>query len=256
MQSNNTLARAFTYGNAPVRTVEIDGETWFVHTDVCAVLGITQPQNFLKSDRCDKDGVCLSYTISDNLGRDREVVVISKPNVYALLARSNRPEAIRFMRWITHEVLPEIEKTGRYMGAPLGISANPMLAALDVIRDSILRQEAMDAELQIVKGDVAEILRKQEEALALPQPLVKAPEMTHKALCIQAIRAYASATGASIQDAWHIAYETYDLTYKVCLTKRAKNGGFQNRLDYLDHSGRITELYAIITRMVEKFRAA
>lgn len=105
------LQKVFNYRDQQVRTVVKDGEPWFVAKDVCDVLGITDARksvNLLDEDERN------SVPITDSLGRDQETFIINEPGLYSLILRSRKPEAKQFKRWITHEVIPMIRKTGSY----------------------------------------------------------------------------------------------------------------------------------------------
>jgi anti-repressor protein len=99
----------FNYGQNEVRTVLIDGEPWFVARDVCEVLGISNVSDTLsKVLDDDEKGIATVYT----LGGVQQVSIISEAGLYSLTLKSRKPEAKLFKRWITHEVLPTIRKTG------------------------------------------------------------------------------------------------------------------------------------------------
>ena len=105
----------FDYDGRPVRTVQIDGEPWFVGRDVCAVLDIADARaslNLLDEDERD------SIPVIDAMGREQRTIIINEPGLYSLILRSRKPEAKPFKRWITHEVLPAIRKTGSYNATP------------------------------------------------------------------------------------------------------------------------------------------
>lgn len=106
------LQKVFNYQDQQVRTVVKDGEPWFVAKDVCDVLGITDARksvNLLDEDERN------SIPITDSLGRNQETFIINEPGLYSLILRSRKPEAKQFKRWITHEVIPTIRKTGGYV---------------------------------------------------------------------------------------------------------------------------------------------
>ena len=111
MEGNNAL-QVFNYEGQQVRTVEKDGETWFVAKDVCDILEIQNHKDAIKSlDDDEKSGV----DITDPHGRVQVTNVITESGVYALVFRSRKPEAKKFSRWVRREVLPEIRKTGAYV---------------------------------------------------------------------------------------------------------------------------------------------
>jgi prophage antirepressor-like protein len=105
----------FTYRDAQVRTVLVDGDPWFVAADVCAVLGIGNPSQAVSYLDDDEYTTTL---ISSEGGQERPTNVINEPGLYSLILRSRKPEAKTFKRWITHEVLPQIRRTGGYSSAP------------------------------------------------------------------------------------------------------------------------------------------
>jgi len=109
---------AFDYSGRQVRTVTRDGEPWFVAADVCAVLGIAnarQAVTYLDEDEVVQQPV----TTNDGSGRSLATNLVNEPGLYSLILRSRKPEAKAFKRWVTHEVLPAIRKTGRYEVAQL-----------------------------------------------------------------------------------------------------------------------------------------
>ena len=94
-----------------VRVVIKDGEPWFVAKDVCDCLG-TATKDIPAILDADERGI---DTI-DTLGGPQEVSVISEPGLYSLTLKSRKEEARPFKRWVTHEVIPTIRKTGMYCG--------------------------------------------------------------------------------------------------------------------------------------------
>jgi prophage antirepressor-like protein len=93
------------------RTVEIDGEIWFVAADVAAVLGYKRPSEAVRQ-HCKEKGTVKRRI--PGLGGEQEMLLINEPNVYRLIARSNLPSAERFEEWLFEEVVPSIRKTGTY----------------------------------------------------------------------------------------------------------------------------------------------
>lgn len=100
--------QVFKYEDNEVRTVERNGEVWWVLADVCRVLDIKNPTDVRK--RLDED-----ERARFNLGRQGEANIISESGLYKVILRSDKPEAKKFTRWVTHEVLPSIRKTGGYI---------------------------------------------------------------------------------------------------------------------------------------------
>ena len=102
--------QVFNYGSRQVRTVEKNGETWFVGKDVCDALGLKHITNALKSLEADE----LTVKVLQSGGERREMKLVNESGIYNLIFRSYKPEAKKFRRWVTHEVLPEIRRKGYY----------------------------------------------------------------------------------------------------------------------------------------------
>jgi prophage antirepressor-like protein len=102
----------FDFDGQPVRVLEHDGEPWWVLRDVLDVLGIANPSDAVAGLDDDEFG---NTEVVDSAGRRQpNSYVVSESGLYSLILRSRKPEAKAFKRWITHEVLPQIRKTGAY----------------------------------------------------------------------------------------------------------------------------------------------
>ena len=109
---SNTNMTVFKFEDStPIRSLIKDGEPWFVAKDVCDVLGIQQPVRAVEN--LDSDEVSKTH-ITDSLNRQQETYIINESGLYALVIRSNKPNARKFRKWVTSEVLPSIRKTGKY----------------------------------------------------------------------------------------------------------------------------------------------
>lgn len=102
----------FNYQNREVRTVELNGEPWFVLKDVCEVLGIVDHK--VTARRLDVDEVCQT-PLTDSMGRQQETTIINESGLYNVILRSDKPEAKPFRKWVTGTVLPSIRRHGAYM---------------------------------------------------------------------------------------------------------------------------------------------
>ena len=93
-----------------IRTVTRDGEPWFVAKDVCEALELgNSRQALVRLDDDEKDVIS-----TDTPGGVQEVSIVNEPGLYTLILGSRKPEAKAFKRWVTHDILPAIRKTGRY----------------------------------------------------------------------------------------------------------------------------------------------
>ena len=93
-----------------IRTINQDGDPWFVAADVCRALEIQNSRDALSRLDSDEKGVALT----DTLGGKQEMATVNEPGLYSLVLGSRKPEARQFKRWITHEVIPAIRKHGMY----------------------------------------------------------------------------------------------------------------------------------------------
>lgn len=101
----------FTYNGNEVRTVQKDGEPWWVLKDVCEVLGISKYRDTaarLEDDEREPIRV-------DTLGGAQEMLCVNESGLYNVILRSDKPEAKPFRKWVTSEVLPSIRRHGAYM---------------------------------------------------------------------------------------------------------------------------------------------
>jgi prophage antirepressor-like protein len=98
-------------GSQLVRVVNgLDGIPWFVAADVCRVLRLGNTTMALRMLDADEKGL----SIVETLGGRQELNTVSEPGLYKLIGRSRRPEARRFDRFVRHEILPAIRRTGHY----------------------------------------------------------------------------------------------------------------------------------------------
>ena len=126
---NNSQLSVFKFEEtALVRSIIKNGDPWFVAKDICDVLGLSNPTVALNALDQDERSKFL-------LGRQGETNIINESGLYALIFRSNKPNARKFRKWITSEVLPSIRKTGKYAAPvqpelPLSETETPDVAAL------------------------------------------------------------------------------------------------------------------------------
>lgn len=160
--------QVFEYQNNKVRTVDVDGEAWFVLKDVCAVLGISN--NRMAADRLDDDEKGVS--LIDTLGGKQEMVIVNESGLYHVILRSDKPEAAPFRRWVTNDVLPAIRKTGSYNAPQLTRSqllATALIAAheeleekdkqIETMKPKVLFADAVSASKKsILVGELAKLL--------------------------------------------------------------------------------------------------
>lgn len=101
----------FNYNGNDVRTIQIDGEPWWVLKDVCMVLNIGNARDVFNRLDDDEKGV----DQIDTLGGKQNMQIVNESGLYNVILRSDKPEAKPFRKWVTSEVLPSIRKHGAYM---------------------------------------------------------------------------------------------------------------------------------------------
>ncbi|MCR4759923.1 MAG: phage antirepressor KilAC domain-containing protein [Oscillospiraceae bacterium] len=105
--------RTWTFSGSEVRTVEVNGEPWWVLKDVCTVLEIKNHKEV--PDRLEPDEVGrFDVPHPQNPAKPLEMVFINESGLYSVILRSDKPQAKPFRKWVTSEVLPSIRKTGAY----------------------------------------------------------------------------------------------------------------------------------------------
>ncbi|QJT08024.1 BRO family protein [Oceanidesulfovibrio marinus] len=159
----------------PKRRVRViqdeNGEPWFVAKDVCVILGIDT--NNIQRDLDEDERMTLNKrAIGINERGNQDILVINEAGLYSLILRSRKPEAKRFKRWVTHEVLPTIRKTGGYIHATTEMSDAEIMARAMKVADSTLervqkeRDKALKANLELARRNVK--LFHQNEAMTGP----------------------------------------------------------------------------------------
>lgn len=126
----------FAYEGMQVRTVLISGSPWWLAKDVCEVLGLSNPSQALSYLDDDEKQQVTPNLISSEVWHGRAPLVVNESGLYSLILRSRKPDAKRFKRWITHEVLPMIRRTGSYSPPAPRAELSPRQLAMLVIAEA------------------------------------------------------------------------------------------------------------------------
>ena len=105
-----TQISTFNFKSQPVRIQSFNNEPYFCLSDVCEVLGVNRRS--AEAFRLNEKGCNKIATLTN--GGHQEITFINEPNLYRIISRSNKAEAVEFQTWVFEEVLPQIRKTGRY----------------------------------------------------------------------------------------------------------------------------------------------
>ena len=141
------------YKNSPVRIVEKGGEPWFVAKDVCDILALGNPRSSIALLDEDERGV---HSMDTPSGK-QEMGIISEAGLYSLILRSRKPEAKAFKRWVTHEVLPSIRKTGAYLSP--GMSNEQVKALVATLEEEVYRRIQAENRLAKLEAHAEELAR-------------------------------------------------------------------------------------------------
>ena len=151
---NNSIQR-FDFKGAALRTLtDENGEPWFVTKDVCDILELNNITEALRPLDDDEKTNFRNSEVAQNGGR--APIIISEPGLYKLIMRSRKPEAKEFQRWVTHEVLPQIRRTGGYIpmsesDSDEDIMARAVLVAQKTIERKNQQLQAKDAQIKVLE---------------------------------------------------------------------------------------------------------
>ena len=123
-----------------IRTVVKDGEPWFVGKDVTKILGYERPTKAILDHVYEED--LDAVPIQDSIGRMQNTPAVNESGLYSLILSSKLPNAKRFKRWVTSEVLPSIRKNGGYIAGQETMTDDELMArALQVARNKLLERD-------------------------------------------------------------------------------------------------------------------
>lgn len=159
---NENEVQVWNYEGAEVRIVQIDGEPWFVLTDVCRELDLANPTMVAK--KLDND-----ERTKFDLGRQGETTIVNESGLYTVILRSDKPQAKPFRKWVTSVVLPSIRKTGSYSVQQPNAFENlsPQLQVLIQMETRQKQIEARQAEQATALAGLEQKLQNTCEVIAL-----------------------------------------------------------------------------------------
>lgn len=162
---NENEIQVWNYESSEVRTVQVNGEPWFVLADVCKVLEIKNSRDAAAKLDGDEKGVALT----DTLGGKQHVTIINESGLYTVILRSDKPQAKPFRKWVTSVVLPSIRKTGSYSVQQPNAFENlsPQLQVLIQMETRQKQIEARQAEQATALAGLEQKLQNTCEVIAL-----------------------------------------------------------------------------------------
>lgn len=138
------IVQTFKYNDQSVRTAGTSDDPLFVAKDICEILGIDPSQ----LRRLDEDEKVLR--LIQTPGGEQQMNCVTESGLYSLILGSRKPQARQFKRWITHEVLPSIRKTGQY--SVRKTSAEILLEQAQALVEQERRQLALEARVDKVEA--------------------------------------------------------------------------------------------------------
>lgn len=129
----------FNYNDINIRTVPVDGELWFVATDVAKVLEYRTAPDMTRRIQPEDKG----YAKVRTPGGEQELSILNESGLYDAVFRSNSKGARPFRRWVTSEVIPSIRKTGSYaVGQPVELTGPELMAKALLEADATMKAQA------------------------------------------------------------------------------------------------------------------
>lgn len=225
------------FGKLTVLT--IDGEPWFIGSEVAELLGyqLTRKSVWSHVDPMDKNTVPIR---NGNKRGNPNKVIINESGLYSLVMRSKIKSARKFQRWVTSEVLPSIRKHGAYMTREkiLEVLREPesLITLLESLKEEQEKNAALTQRNQALDAENS-VLAKAESA------------WSDAALLNRLVRKYASKTGGDFQFAWNTLYRKALYKYGINLRARqTASGGCGKLLSHL-RAGELEKLLALAAAM-------
>ena len=242
-----------------LRTVEIDGEPWFVGKDVAAALGYADATKAVRNHVEKEDKIMGvqngSPSIRDNFGRIQYPTWINESGLYSLILSSKLPSAKDFKHWVTSEVLPSIRKNGAYIRnqenmTPAEIVARGLIAAQKIIEE----REKEIVHLNNRCGRLTQTIAEKQDVINAISRNVPAPT---KRMMLNRVMRRRSPELA--QSRWSYLYARFDEIYHKNVKIRMKNYNAEpghrkcsSILDFIDTVlNMLDELYDLAVKLFE-----
>lgn len=250
----NQLQNVFNYQGNEVRTVIKNENPWFVAADVCRILGIDTSVSVNGQLRNKPDGTIersggldddeKDTHIVSTLGGHQEVLIVSEPGLYSLVLKSRKPEAKLFKRWITHEVIPSIRKTGSYSAQPKS-SAEMFLMVAEQMVANEKRMDSIEEKLTVANHRINSL-----DTVNIEGDLQQRLN--------QMIRKYAYANGIQYPQAWKEFRAAYNTAYHTNITSLVENYKEKFKIkglsvpDYLARTERLEDALRVADKMLNQ----
>ena len=190
----------FKYNGKEVRTIQKDGEPWWVLKDVCEVLGLSSPHKVFERLDDDEKGRNQIPT----LGGEQEMTVVNESGLYNVILRSDKPEAKPFRKWVTSEVLPSIRKNGGYIANQENLTPEQIVANALIVAQNIISQKDKQIEQMKPKAEFFDAVADSRTAISMNE--------VSKVLGIKGYgrnNLFEFLRNNGILDRWNVPYQRY-----------------------------------------------
>lgn len=233
-----------------VRVIERNGEPWFVAADVCRALDVVNSRDAVARLDTDEKNIVV---LTDGTPGNPQKTIVNEPGLYTLILGSRKPEAKAFKRWVTHEVIPSIRKTGTYS------TRKPDSYMID---DPIARAQRWIEEAQ-ERLALQETVNEQRKEIEYKENIiigfVEDIDLATKRQRINQIVKHNVRGGALIAARWDMLYKEFEVKYHVNLKARMESDTYanikpklKNKMDLIDRGmGMTAELFEIACKLFE-----
>lgn len=232
-----------------VRTVDVDGVIHFVGKDVAQALGYADTNKAIAMHVDDEDKLNDKTALS--LGQ-RGGWLITESGLYSLVLSSKLPNAKKFKRWVTSEILPTIRKTGGYVNND-DMFINTYLPFADETTKMLFKNtlNVINNQNKLISEQKNEIVRKSNVIQGFADDI---PNPTKRKILNEVVR-----YGGKYQERWNILYKEFQATYGIDVSRRFKNYDekgerpkMKNKLDFVEKKlNMLNELYGIAVKLYE-----
>jgi prophage antirepressor-like protein len=245
--SGNSLL-PFVYEGMQVRVFTIDGDPWFNARDICEVLDLGNPSQAVARLEEDERGIISTDTPSG----PQDMLYVNEAGLYALILGSRKPQAREFKRWVTHEVIPSIRRSGMYL-----VAGNPAMS----LEDLIILQATSVKELKNKVEQVETAALTANRQIQNFKDVLISEDKNWRRWVNEQMNSIGMALG-DYQDVKHRSYELLCQRARCNLEQRLKNmrqrmeaGGAArsqvarlNKLDVIEADPRLKEIYTGIVK--------
>ena len=233
-----------------VRTWVVDDVPWFVGKDIATILGYAKPENAIANHVDDEDK---TSTLIQGSGSNykSKAILVNESGLYSLILSSKLPNAKKFKRWVTGEVLPSIRKTGSY--------SKPM-SELEILQHSINQLVEQERKLKALEAQQGEQVKRLDIIDSRLEVLNGVHiEGTGRDRLNAMIRAYVVKKGISYAEGWKDFKKAYNRAFHTCLGALLTNYTNKNNLKskptiprFLERTNRLDEGLRVAEKMLNE----